>query len=246
MLTENAKNKTLVIVGPTGSGKTGLAVEVARELDGEVISADSRAIYIDMDIGTAKPMPEEMQGIPHYGINLVKPGERFTVYEFQKYCQDKILDIRSRGKLPIIAGGTGLYVDSVVYDYHFSNVVKKTCSDRTEISSDFIMIGINWGKTLLRERLTKRANKIFAQNIKEETKLLAEQYGWDNQAMKSNIYPIVWSYINGEIDEAEAKRLSVLDDWHLARRQMTWFRRNKDIIWLKLDECAEYIYNLYK
>ena len=246
MPTENAKNKTLVIVGPTGSGKTGLAIEVARKLGGEVISADSRAIYVDMDIGTAKPMPEEMQGIPHYGIDLVKPGERFTVFEFQKYCRDKISDILSRGRLPIIAGGTGLYVDSVVYDYQFNRNVKNTCSDRTDMSSDFVVIGIKWDKDELRNRLTLRANKMFAQNIIEETKLLVEKYGWGSQAMKSNIYPIVWRYINGEISENEAKRQFVLDDWHLAKRQMTWFRRNKNIIWLGLDECAEYIYNLYK
>lgn len=242
----SARNKTLVIVGPTGSGKTGLAIEVARKLDGEVISADSRAIYIDMNIGTAKPMPEEMHGIQHYGIDLVHPSERFTVFDFQKYCQTKIGEIRSRGKLPIIAGGTGLYVDAVVYDYHFDHVVKKTCSDRTEMDSSFVIVGIKWDKDELRRRLAFRANKIFAQSIIAETKTLAEQYGWHSQAMKSNIYPLVWRYIKGEITEDEAKRLFILDDWHLAKRQITWFKRNNNIIWLGLDECAEYIYNLYK
>jgi tRNA dimethylallyltransferase len=246
MPTANAKNKTLVIIGPTGSGKTGLAIDVAQKLNGEVISADSRAIYIGMDIGTAKPMPDEMQGIPHHGIDLVQPNEKFTVYEFQQYCRDKITEIRSRGKLPIIAGGTGLYVDAVIYDYQFDDVVKKTCSDRTDINSDFIIIGIQWERDELRTRLTDRANKIFTQPIITETKYLAEKYGWDNQAMKSNIYPIVQRMINGDIDEAEAKRLSVFDDWHLAKRQMTWFRRNNKITWLRLDECQQYIYNLYK
>ena len=78
----------------------------------------------------------------------------------------------------------------------------------------------------------------------DETRFLAEKYGWDNQAMKSNIYPIVWRMLNGEISETEAKRLFFLDDWHLARRQMTWFRRNKNIVWLGLDDCRKYLYNL--
>ena len=130
----NGQEQILVIIGPTGSGKTGLAIEVARELAklrgvdiaAEVISADSLAIYKGMDIGTAKPMPDEMRGIPHWGIDLVEPNDRFTVVDFQKYAREKMTEIQKRGRLPIIAGGTGLYVDALVYDYHFTNDVKKT------------------------------------------------------------------------------------------------------------------------
>ena len=120
MLTENAKNRVLVIVGPTGSGKTSLGVELALRLDGEIISADSRAIYKGMDIGTAKPTPEEQQGVPHFGIDLVTPDEKFTVYDFQQYALNKIKEIQGRGHLPIIVGGTGLYVDALVYGYSFT------------------------------------------------------------------------------------------------------------------------------
>ena len=123
----NGQERILVIIGPTGSGQTGLAIDVALELArlrgvdvaAEVISADSRAIYKGMDIGTAKPTREEMQGVPHWGIDLVEPDERFTVVDFCDYARQKIAEIRKRGHLPIIAGGTGLYVDALVYDYHF-------------------------------------------------------------------------------------------------------------------------------
>ena len=110
---------TIVILGPTGSGKTGISIKIAKELNGEIISADSRAIYKGMDIGTAKPTKEEMDGIPHYGLDLVEPGERFTVADWKKYTEDKIADIRARGKVPIVTGGTGLYIDALIYDYHF-------------------------------------------------------------------------------------------------------------------------------
>lgn len=246
MLIENEKNKTLVIVGPTGSGKTGIAIKLAKKLNGEVISADSRAIYRGMDIGTAKPTKAEMEGIEHFGIDLVEPDERFVVSDFKEYCVSRIEDIRSRGKLPIIAGGTGLYVDAVIYDYGFNENVKKTCSDRTEMSSDFVIIGIKWERDELRERIAERANKLFAQNIIEETRRLAQKYDWGLQAMKSNIYPIVWKMMNGELTENEAKAIYAIDDWHLAKRQMTWFKRNKEIIWLRLDEIEDYVYNLYR
>ena len=109
----------IVIVGPTGSGKTNLAIRIAKQFDGEVISADSRAVYQGLDIGTAKPTAEEMLDVPHWGIDMVGPHERFTVVDFQRYAKSAIADIRARGHIPILTGGTGLYVDSVVYDYQF-------------------------------------------------------------------------------------------------------------------------------
>ena len=236
----------LVIVGPTGSGKTGLAIEVAKILNGEVISADSRAIYKGMDIGTAKPTIAEMDGVPHFGIDLVEPDERFTVVDFVRYAKQKIAEIRERGKLPIIAGGTGLYVDSLVFNYQFDDVVKKTCSDREEMSSDYIIVGINWPREKLRERLLIRSNKLFEQNIEAETLSMVEKYGWDSQAMKSDIYPICWEMMRGNICREEAIRLNAIDDWHLAKRQLTWFSRNKNINWLPLNKAAEWIIKYYR
>lgn len=245
-ISNNQHPPVLVIVGPTGSGKTGLAIEVAKILNGEVISADSRAIYKGMDIGTAKPTIAEMDGVPHFGIDLVEPDERFTVVDFVRYAKQKIAEIRERGKLPIIAGGTGLYVDSLVFNYQFDDVVKKTCSDREEMSSDYIIVGINWPREKLRERLLIRSNKLFEQNIEAETLLMVEKYGWDSQAMKSDIYPICWEMMRGNISREEAIRLNAIDDWHLAKRQLTWFSRNKNINWLPLDKAAEWIITYYR
>ena len=249
----NGQEQILVIIGPTGSGKTGLAIEVARELAklrgvdiaAEVISADSRAIYKGMDIGTAKPMPDEMQGVPHWGIDLVEPNDRFTVVDFQRYAKEKIAEIQGRGRLPIIAGGTGLYVDALVYDYHFTDDVKKTCSDRSEMCTKYVLVGLKWPRSVLKERLLERSRKLLEQDIEDETFRMVEKYGWDSQAMKSDIYPIVWEMMLGHIDKEEAIRLNAIDDWHLAKRQLTWFKRNKNINWLELTEAKEWILNYY-
>ena len=192
----------LVIVGPTASGKTGLAINVALELarrdvcDCEIISADSRAIYKGMDIGTAKPTEEEMRGITHWGIDLVEPNDRFTVADFCEYAH-------------------------------------------------FVVFGIDWPREKLRERIAERSNNFFAQPIEEETARMVEMYGWESQAMKSNIYPICWDMMQGKISLEEAKRLFEIDDWHLAKRQLTWFKRNENIIWTSLEGAQERIINFY-
>ena len=249
----------LVIVGPTASGKTGLAVKFAQDFSrlkgcnieagetaAEIISADSRAIYKHMDIGTAKPDMAERGGILHYGFDLVEPGERFTVYEFQQYARKCIDKIRVQGKLPIVAGGTGLYVDALIFDYDFSDDSKKNYTNRAEMSSDYVVVGIDWPREVLRQRIEERANKFFTQDIEKETLYLVENYGWDSGAMKSNIYPIIWEMLRGNISREEAIRLFALDDWHLAKRQLTWFKRNKNIHWLKLDEAEQWIMDYYK
>ncbi len=242
----------LVIIGPTGSGKTGLAIDVALELQRrgrfsgcEIISADSRAIYKGMDIGTAKPTREEMCGVPHWGIDLVEPDERFTVVDFCEYARQKIAEIRKRGHLPIIAGGTGLYVDALVYDYQFNDVVKNNYSDRQQMSSEYLMVGIDWDRVELRKRLVQRSYKLFAQNIEAETTRMANKYSWDLQAMKSDIYPIVWRMMQGEISRDEAIKLNAIDDWHLAKRQLTWFKRNPNICWVPLSQAKDRIINFY-
>lgn len=107
----------IIIVGPTASGKTGLAVDLAKKIDGQIISADSRAIYKELDIGTAKPSTSERQGIVHYGFDLIYPSERFSSIKFKEYAADKVNIIKSRGKMPIIVGGSGLYIDSYVFNF---------------------------------------------------------------------------------------------------------------------------------
>jgi tRNA dimethylallyltransferase len=199
-----------------------------------------------MDIGTAKPTAEEQGGVKHWGLDLVEPDERFTVADFQEYAREKMKDIWGRGKQPFLVGGTGLYVDAVIYDYQFNDVVKNTYSDRRVMNTDFIVVGILWGRAELRARIEERANTFFEQDIMEETRRLAEKYGWEAQAMKSNIYPIVRRMMEGEIDEVEARRLVVLEDWHLARRQMTWWRRNPNNRWLALEEAERFVDGLFE
>lgn len=111
----------IVITGPTASGKSVLAVELAEEYGGEIICADSRTIYKGMDIGTAKPSLEEQARVPHHLLDIVEPDERFTVHDFQQLARQTIVEIRTRGHIPFIVGGTGLYIDSVVLDYNFTN-----------------------------------------------------------------------------------------------------------------------------
>ena len=241
--------QTIIILGPTGSGKTGVSIEIAKALGGEIVSADSRAIYKGMDIGTAKPTREEMQSIPHYGLDLVEPGERFTVADWKRYAEEKIADIKSRGKVPIIAGGTGLYIDALIYDYHFKGPTgakigdfeQKSCSDRKEVKGDYLIIGIKWSTEELRARLNKRITQMFCPELYDETKKLVQTYGWGSGAMKSDIYEYAWKYLEGELTLEEAKKQCFYEDWHLAKRQMTWFKRNPNIIWLPLNEVYNYV-----
>lgn len=109
----------VVIVGPTASGKSAVAMEIAERFNGEIISADSRAIFKGMDVGTAKPTIDDQRAVPHWGLDLVEPGERFTAADFKEYALNRIADIRSRGKLPLLVGGTGLYVDGIIFDFQF-------------------------------------------------------------------------------------------------------------------------------
>ena len=246
---DNQNLPTIIILGPTGSGKTGIGIKLAKEFNGEIISADSRAIYKGMDIGTAKPTKEERQGIPHYGIDLVEPSERFTVADWKEYALNKINEIKRKGKLPIIVGGTGLYIDALIYDYQFKGPTgtkigdfeQKTCTDRQEIKGNYILVGIKCDTEELRARLSKRIEQMFCPELYDEVKKLAHLYNWDNGAMKSNIYEFAWKYLQGELSLEAAKEKSFYKDWHLAKRQMTWFKRNPDIIWLDLEMIYPYI-----
>ncbi|MDB5181689.1 MAG: putative tRNA dimethylallyltransferase [Candidatus Saccharibacteria bacterium] len=120
MVARQMSNPIVVIVGETASGKSALAMELAERFNGEIITADSRTVYKGMDIGTAKPSPEDRQHIRHHGLDLVEPSEQFTAADFKAYADAALIDISMRGKLPIIVGGTGLYVDAVLYDFQFN------------------------------------------------------------------------------------------------------------------------------
>lgn len=279
------KRPLIVVIGPTASGKTGLAIKIAKQYNGEIISADSRAIYRGMDIGTAKPSREEQTEVKHWGIDLVDPSERFTVANFQAYADDRINDIRSRGKLPILAGGSGLYIDSVVYNYDFTvdydgklrkdlsrmsvNELQEYCEknniilphnlknkryliraierngssgdDRKQIRDDAVIVGISVEKNDLVDRIIRRVEQMFCEELYNETRRLVEKFDFNIEAMKSNIYPIAWKLMSGEISRDDAVKLCVTSDWRLAKKQMTWFRRNPHIEWLPLGQTEAYL-----
>jgi tRNA dimethylallyltransferase len=232
--------ETVVLVGPTASGKSAVGVELARRVGGEIISADSRAIYRGMDIGTAKPTTAEMGGVPHWGIDLVEPDERFTAVDFKEYVLLKLQQIRDRKRVPVVVGGTGLYIDALVYDYGFNSVVKNTHSDRERVNKSFLQLGIEVERAVLKVRIAMRIEGMFDEPLYEETRRLAAQYDWGLQSMRSNIYSYVWKYLQGDITLEEAKLLAIRDDMSLAKRQMTWFRRNKQIVWLPADKIVTF------
>ena len=236
------KKPIIVIVGPTASGKTGVAIELAEKIGGEIICADSRTIYKSMDIGTAKPSIPEQKNIVHYGLDLVEPNERFTVYDWKKYAEQKIYEIRRLGKYPIMVGGTGLYVDALIYNYQFDQKHKSDQIDRNKMGDDFLVYGVKWTSEELRERIRLREQQMFDnEGLIAETKELAKKFDWNTQSMRSNVYQFVWRMLNKEITKEEAIRLGVLDDYHLAKRQMTWFKRNRQIKWLRLKDLNEEI-----
>lgn len=277
----------VVIVGPTASGKTSLAIELARKFNGEIICADSRTIYRGMDVGTAKPTTDEQSVVSHWGLDLVEPGDYFSAADFKIYANNKITEIRSRGNIPFLVGGTGLYVDSIIFDYQFGNrvdinereklnqltleqlhdycnkdnislpenennkryVIRNIERNGLDISKrdcpieNTIIIGLLINKELLQTRIAKRAEQLFDDGVVDEAKLLGKKYGWESEALKGNIYPLIHSYLLGDmtIDDIKTKNLTL--DWRLAKRQMTWLRRNKYINWLTSEEAKNYLLN---
>jgi tRNA dimethylallyltransferase len=275
----------VVIVGPTASGKTSLAIELAKKYDGEIICADSRTIYKGMDIGTAKPTADEQAIVPHWGLDLVEPGESFSVAAFKDYALRKIEEVRERHRIPFLVGGSGLYVDAVLFDYKFSSPsdlarrqelealslqeLQKYCIENNIILpensknkryviraierrdvlpkrrgkpiSKSIIVGIATDREILRQRIRDRAEQIFDDNVVEEATLLGEKYGWDSEAMTGNIYPLIQQYISEEITFEQMKEKFATADWRLAKRQLTWLRRNPYIRWLSLKEAKAYL-----
>lgn len=286
--TIKAKLPLVVIAGPTASGKTSLAIRLAKQYNGEIICADSRTIYRDMDIGTAKPTMAEREAVPHWGLDLVSPGETFSAAQFKEYALQKISEIRSRGCLPFLVGGTGLYIDAVIFDFQFGappdptlrhelekrtvaelqyycsihNIIlpendknkrhliraieQKNKNNRYEfmIRDNNIVVGIATNKEILRTRIVLRSEQLFLNNVVSEAMLLARKYGWDNEAMTGNVYPLVREFLNKNITENELKRQFVIADWRLAKRQMTWLRRNPFIMWATLDSAEHYLSQL--
>lgn len=243
MKVKNAQNKNLplvAIMGPTASGKTALAIELALKFDGEIICADSRTIYKDMDIGTAKPTTEEQAQVSHHMIDLINPGEKYTIYQFKKEVLRLVDEIRKRGKVPFLVGGSGLYLYTVLFDYDFENKTR-----REELIDNCIAVGIEFDKEILRKRIKGRFQGMLDAGIVDETKELIKKYGTDNLQLRRNLYGEVQKFINGEIDKNELIERAEIIDWQLAKKQKTWFTQKHDkITWLSLIESKKYISDL--
>ncbi len=291
------KPKVIVIAGPTASGKTALSIELAKKVNGEIISSDSMQIYKDMDIGTAKVTREEMQGIKHYLVDFVSPNERYSVSNFKEESERAIEQILAKGKVPIVAGGTGLYIDSLIYgieypemnfDEEYRNLLMKqaeseeglqslykeavkideeamknispndkkriirvleifkhTGKNKTEqerlsringVKYDFKVFALDMERDKLYERINKRVDKMLEQGLIQEVKKLKEKYHCFPTAMQGLGYKEVVEYLEGKCTEEEMVQKIKQETRHYAKRQLTWFRKNKETIWLKAED----------
>lgn len=287
------KRKLVILTGPTAVGKTKLSIELAKRIGGEIISADSAQVYKHMDIGSAKITASEMENIPHYLIDELEPNEEFNVVVFQQKAKQYMEEIYRKGKIPILVGGTGFYIQAVLYDIQFS-----VDDDNHEIREYYEALGKEKGALYLHEELKKvdpaSADAIHANNMKrviralEYYKLTGQKISEHNEEQRSNTSPYdfsyfvlndhrnllyqridqrvdemienglveevnklksmgydrsyvsmqalgykeIFSYLEGEISLEEAAYIIKRDTRHFAKRQITWFKREKEVIWV--------------
>lgn len=287
------KQKVIVICGPTASGKTALSIELAKKIKGEIISADSMQIYKDMNIGTAKPTKEEQKDIKHYLLDYISPENRYSVAQYKHDAKCAIKEIISNGKIPIIVGGTGLYVDSLIYEIEYNDIkidgsyreelerivekeglnklysmavqidpiamkkiskndkkrimrvleiYKSTGKTKTQqeiesrknpIQYDYKVFAINWDREILYQRINKRVDIMIKQGLIEEVKDILEKYKNFPTAMQGLGYKEVVDYINGVYTKEEMVEKIKMETRRYAKRQLTWFRKNKQTIWIE-------------
>lgn len=275
----------VVITGPTAVGKTDISIKLAKEINGEIISADSIQVYKGLDIGSAKITQDEMDGVKHYLIDVLEPTDDFDIYTFKQMADDAIEQIYAKGKVPIIVGGTGFYIQSVLYDvdfeetevdmeyrkeleehaknngneyvhkmleevdpeyaagihpnnlkrviralafYHENNIpLSKHNAEQKENESpyNFAYYVLNDDREVLYDRINKRVDLMFEKGLVDEVKGL----GLDNtnQSMQGIGYKEVLDYLNGDLSLEETKELIKKNTRHFAKRQLTWFRREK-------------------
>ena len=286
------KKKVIVICGPTASGKTALSIQLAKKIDGEIVSCDSMQIYKEMNIGTAKPTLEEMQGIKHYMIDCVSPDERFSVADYKTNAKNAIEEIIKKGKTPIVVGGTGLYIDALIYEIEYKDIkidenyrkelqeieknqglevlykkaleidpkamekisqndskrimrvleiYKATGKNKTEqeaesrlkeIPYDYKVFALTMDRDKLYERINKRVDIMIENGLIDEVKNLLEKYSEFPTAMQGLGYKEVRDYLQEKITKDEMIEKIKQESRRYAKRQLTWFRKNKQTIWL--------------
>lgn len=285
-------DKLIVLTGPTAVGKTSLSINLAKRIGGEIISADSMQVYKYMDIGSAKISKEEMDGIPHYLIDVLDPSEDFNVYEFQKMAKDALKKIYANGNIPIVVGGTGFYIQALLYDIDFSeednsdirkrledeastlgaevlynrlmekdpdyanslhqNNVKKVIraleyielnhklfsehnkEERNKPSPyDFNYFVLNDERQKLYNNIDKRVDIMFDSGLYDEVLLLYQKgYTKSLNSMQGLGYKELLDHFDGKCTLDEAKEKIKLETRHFAKRQLTWFRREKEVCWI--------------
>ena len=294
---ESTKKPLIILTGPTAVGKTNLSIKLAKMVNGEIISADSMQVYKGMDVGSAKIMQEEMQGVPHHLIDILEPAEEFNVVVFQKKCKEAMKDIYQRGRIPILAGGTGFYIQAVLKDVdftenednneyraqlenlgkergagHLHNMLKevdpasaeaihannmkrviralefyhftgKKISEHNEQEAEkepaynFCYFVLNDDRDKLYERIEQRVDIMLRNGLVEEVKkLLAKGCTRDMVAMQGLGYKEIIDYLEDRITLDEAIYILKRDTRHFAKRQITWFKREKDVIWMNKPE----------
>ena len=250
-LTVNPKG-IIELLGPTASGKTGLSIELSEFLDKnidqkiEVISVDSRQVFRDCDISSAKITTEEMQGVPHHGLDLVNPDEPFTVVQFQRYAFETIEAIQARGNIPVLCGGTMLWLDAISENYVFSEdkaidpetgeLAFEKSVEKAEPRWPVFKVGLHWDRAKLYERINQRAHLQFDGGMIEETKMILEKYPTlTNSAFTSFGYQEIKAYLDGELSYDEALALNQKRNRKYAKRQLTWWRGRADVNWIDLN-----------
>lgn len=277
-----AKPKIIVILGPTATGKSDLAVRLAKQFSGEVISADSRQVYKGLDIGTGKITKKEMQGIPHHLLNVCDPKKQFTIAPFQKLAQKEIRKIINRGRIPIICGGTGFYIQSIVDNIILpevppnsklrKNLEKKTTQELFSILKkldpvrasnidknnprrliraieiaktrgtvpslainpqyESLQIGLTFPKEVSQARIKKRLiARLKTGMIAEAKRLHMKGLSFKRMEALGLEYRFLALYLQGKISKKEMIEKLNTEIWHYAKRQMTWFQRDKRIKW---------------
>ncbi len=268
-----AQKPLVVIVGETASGKSRLAMLLAEQFNGEIVAADSWTVYRGFDIGTAKPSAEERARVPHYLLDIADPRVGFNAAEYKRLALAAIDDISDRGKLPILVGGTGLYIDSVLFDYSFlphtapeirtelnslsiEELIERACgagldtlgidlrnkrriirlietngarADRAGLRRDTLVIGLQALGQGLRERVVTRVDAMIAAGLEDEVRGLVSKYGWGVEPMKGIGYREFHDYFDGTQTLGQTRERIVSATMSLAKRQRTWFKRNKGI-----------------
>lgn len=232
------ENGVLELTGPTASGKTGLSIEIAKfvekelERTPEIICVDSKQVFVDMDISSAKITKEEMQGVIHHGLDIRRPDEWINVVEFQAYGFQLIQDILDRGNIPILCGGTMLWLDAISENYVFGPKGEKSI-ERIDPRWPFLKIGIHWDRAKLYERCNLRAKKQFDEGLIEETKMILKKYpNISRQSYLSFGYEEIQKYLDGEMTLERALEINQQRNRKYVKRQLTWWRGREDVLWI--------------